>query len=228
MTQIRDGNLVGRGHAGRQCHATSERQVLTLVGRGGVPAIARPVESGGVADQLVEVADYDPAWPDMFADQQARVAAILAPWLAAPIEHIGSTSVPGLPAKPVIDMLAQVRSLTSARDAVKALTEDGWLFWPDDPCRSYRMWFLRPRPEARTHHLQLIQHDEPHARALIAFRDALRADPGLRVGYAHLKKRLSSQHRRNRNAYTNAKDEFVAHVLHTAGADPPPRASLPE
>ena len=70
---------------------------------------------GGVADPLVHLAGYDRAWPDLFADQQALVAAILAPWLAAPIEHIGSTSVPGLPAKPVIDMLAPVRSLTASR-----------------------------------------------------------------------------------------------------------------
>ena len=181
-----------------------------------------------MADQLVDLAEYDPRWPDLFAEQQARTAAILAPWLAAPIEHIGSTSVPGLPAKPVIDMLAPVRSLARAQDAVTPLTEDGWLFWPDDPCRHYRLWFLRRRPEARTHHLQLIGHHETHARALIAFRDALRADPGLRADYADLKKRLGRQHRQNRNAYTNAKSEFVAHVLHASGIDAPPRDHLPE
>ena len=181
-----------------------------------------------MTDELVHLAGYDRAWPGLFASQQARVAAILAPWLAAPIEHIGSTSVPGLPAKPVIDMLAPVRSLTDAQDAVTPLTEDGWRFWPDDPCRHYRLWFLRPRPEARTHHLQLIEHDDPRAGALIAFRDALRADPGLRADYADLKKGLARQHRQNRNAYTNAKSEFVARVLHAAGIDPPPRDDLPE
>jgi GrpB-like predicted nucleotidyltransferase (UPF0157 family) len=181
-----------------------------------------------VADQLVNLAEYDRAWPELFAGEQARATAILAPWLAAPIEHIGSTSVPGLPAKPVIDMLAPVRSLTRAQDAVATLAEDGWLFWPDDPGRPYRLWFLRPRPEARTHHLQLIEHDEPHACALIAFRDALRADPGLRADYARLKERLGHRHRENRNAYTNAKSEFVARVLHAAGIDLPPRGELPE
>jgi GrpB-like predicted nucleotidyltransferase (UPF0157 family) len=181
-----------------------------------------------VTDQLVNLAEYDRAWPDLFAGQQARAAAILAPWLAAPIEHIGSTSVPGLPAKPVIDMLAPVRSLTGAQDAVAALAKDGWLFWPDDPCRQYRLWFLRPRPEARTHHLQLIEHDERHACALIAFRDALRADPVLRADYAELKARLGRRHRENRNAYTNAKSEFVARVLRAAGIDLPPRDELPE
>lgn len=181
-----------------------------------------------VADQLVHVSEYDRAWPDLFAEEQTRAGAILAPWLAAPIEHVGSTSVPGLPAKPIIDMLAPVRSLRSAQDAVAPLNEDGWVFWPDDPCRHYRLWFLRPRPEARTHHLHLIQHDEPHARALIAFRDALQAKADLRADYADLKKLLACQHRQNRNAYTNAKSEFVARVLHAAGIDPPPRDRLPE
>jgi GrpB-like predicted nucleotidyltransferase (UPF0157 family) len=181
-----------------------------------------------VADQLVYLTQYNQAWPDLFADQQARATAILAPWLAAPIEHIGSTSVPGLPAKPVIDMLAPVRSLTDAQDAVTPLTEDGWLFWPDDPCRHYRLWFLRPRPDARTHHLHLIEDDDPHARALIAFRDILRADSGLRTEYADLKEGLARQHSQNRNAYTNAKSAFVARVLHAVGVDPPPRDDLPE
>jgi len=181
-----------------------------------------------VADQLVHLAEYDRAWADLFAEQQARAAAILTPWLAAPIEHVGSTSVPGLPAKPVIDMLAPVRSLTSAQDAVAPLTEDGWLFWPDDPCRHYRLWLLRPRAEARTHHLHLIEHDDPHARALVAFRDALRAEPCLRADYADLKKRIGRQHRQDRNAYTNAKSEFVAHALLALGIDPPPRDRLPE
>jgi GrpB-like predicted nucleotidyltransferase (UPF0157 family) len=180
-----------------------------------------------VADQLVHLTDYDRAWPGLFADQQARVAAILAPWLATPVEHVGSTSVPGLAAKPVIDMLAPVGSLVSARDAVVPLAGDGWLFWPDDPCRHYRLWFLRPRPEARTHHLYLIEHGDPHAGALTAFRDALRADPGLRADYADLKNGLASQHRENRNAYTNAKSEFVAGVLRAAGIDPPARDPLP-
>ena len=181
-----------------------------------------------MADQPVHIAKYDPAWPDRFAEQQERAAAVLVPWLAAPIEHIGSTAVPGLPAKPVIDMLAPVRSLAQAQDAVAPLQADGWVFWPEDPCRHYRLWFLRPQPETRTHHLHLIEHDHPHARALIAFRDTLRAEPGLRTLYAELKKRLARQHRDNRNAYTNAKSDFVATVLSTVGVEPPARDRLPQ
>jgi GrpB-like predicted nucleotidyltransferase (UPF0157 family) len=176
----------------------------------------------------VEIADYDHGWPARFADQQPAVAKLLQPWLAGPVEHIGSTAVPGLRAKPVIDMLAPVVSLAEARDAVPLLAADGWLFWPEDPASSYRLWFLRPEPAARTHHLQVLEHADQHTAALLGFRDALRADSGLRREYAELKARLSGQHRDNRNAYTNAKGEFVARVLSEAGLAVPARDLLPE
>lgn len=181
-----------------------------------------------MADELIEIVDYDPSWPDRFVDQEKRVSSILRPWLTAPVEHIGSTSVPGLRAKPIIDMLAPVRSLPEARAAVEGLAADGWSPWHDDPCRHYRLWFLRPRPEARTHHLHVIERGHPHAVALLGFRDALRADRGLREEYARLKERLAEQHRDNRNAYSNAKGDFVARALRRSGIEPPPRDRLPE
>jgi GrpB-like predicted nucleotidyltransferase (UPF0157 family) len=183
---------------------------------------------GEMADQRVEVVDYDPDWPNRFAEQRAAVEGLLRPWLAAPVEHIGSTAVPGLRAKPVVDMLAPVASLAAARAAVPVLVEAGWWDWPDDPAGSYRIWFLRPSPEARTHHLHLLEHGEVHQRALLAFRDALRADDGLRQQYSDLKDRLAAEHRDNRNAYTNAKGAFVAEVLQGLGLEVPGRDPLPE
>jgi GrpB-like predicted nucleotidyltransferase (UPF0157 family) len=181
-----------------------------------------------VSDQVVEIVGYDADWPDRFAEQRPVVEALLGPWLCGPVEHIGSTAVPGLRAKPVIDMLAPVASLASAHAAVPVLVEAGWLFWPEDPCRHYRLWFLRPRPEARTHHLQVMEGGQPHAVALMAFRDALRADAVLRNQYAGLKDQLARQHPGNRNAYTNAKARFVRNVLKQAGVEPPDRDLLPE
>jgi GrpB-like predicted nucleotidyltransferase (UPF0157 family) len=181
-----------------------------------------------VADQHVALADPDPAWADRFAEQKTQVEELLRPWLAGPVEHIGSTAVPGLRAKPVIDMLAPVGSLAQARAAVPVLADAGWLFWPEDPCGHYRLWLLRPRPEARTHHLHIVEDAHPHARALRAFRDVLRADAGLRREYASLKERLAVQHAGSRNAYTNAKGAFIQRALQRAGIDPPPRDLLPE
>ena len=125
-------------------------------------------------------------------------------------------------------MLAPVGSLASAQATVPVMEQAGWLFWAEDPCRHYRSWFLRPRPEARTHHLQVMEGGQQYAVALLAFRDALRADAGLRSQYAVLKDQLARQHPGNRNAYTNAKAGFVAKVLRRAGVQPPDRDLLPE
>ena len=170
-----------------------------------------------MADQSIELTAYDPAWQTRFAEQQMRLDTILKPWLAGEIEHIGSTSVPGLRSKPIVDILAPVRSLTASRTAIPLLEKDGWLFWPDDPNQNYRLWFLRPSPEARTHHLQIIQHDHPNLRALIAFRDALRCDPEAREAYSSLKEDLATKHQRDRNAYSNAKTEFIQSTLEAWG-----------
>jgi GrpB-like predicted nucleotidyltransferase (UPF0157 family) len=172
-----------------------------------------------MSDEPVTIVDYDPAWRDRFLDQAAALTTILQPWLAAPVEHVGSTAVPGLRAKPVVDILAPVVSLVQAQAAIAVLTADGWLFWPDDPNRDYRMWFLRPKPEARTHHLHVIQHDHPAAHAELAFRDVLRRDPGVRKAYAALKDSLAVQYRTDRDAYTDAKSDFIRSVLHAAGVD---------
>jgi GrpB-like predicted nucleotidyltransferase (UPF0157 family) len=172
-----------------------------------------------VSDEPVTLVDYDPAWRDRFLEQAVRLTALLQPWLATPVEHVGSTAVPGLRAKPVVDILAPVVSLDQAQAAIAVLSDDGWLFWPDDPNRNYRMWFLRPKPEARSHHLHVIQHDHSAARAELAFRDVLRRDPAVREAYASLKDRLAVQHRTDRDAYTDAKSDFIRSVLHVAGVD---------
>ena len=172
---------------------------------------------------MIEIIEYDPVWVERFVEQRVRLDVVLAPWLAGTVEHIGSTSVPGLRAKPIINILAPVKSLADAQTAMPALAGEGWLFWPQNPNRHYRMWFLRPHPRSRTHHLQLIAHNHPDARALIAFRDALRGDDALRTAYASLKETLAVQHQTNRNAYSNAKTDFIRSALRQRGCLAPSR-----
>jgi len=168
----------------------------------------------------IEIKDYNPAWLIRFAEQRERLADLLAPWLAAPIEHIGSTSVPGLRAKPIVDILAPVHNLTVRATMVDVLSADGWLYWPDDPNSAERLWFLRPKPEERTHHLHVVEHGSSKARAVLVFRDALRANPSLAREYEDLKIRLAQEFPEDRNAYTDAKADFVARVVE--GTQPPP------
>lgn len=176
-----------------------------------------------MADMAVQIVDHDAQWRDHFAQQRDLLAPALGSWLAGPIEHVGSTAVPGLASKPIIDILAPVASLAQAHRAVPILQAAGWLFWAADPNRSWRLWFLRPRPEARTHHLYLIEQDDPHAYELRVFRDLLRSRPELRQRYQLHKHRLAQTHRDDREAYTAAKRQFVETALRGAGVEPQQR-----
>jgi GrpB-like predicted nucleotidyltransferase (UPF0157 family) len=176
-----------------------------------------------MADMAVQIVGYDPHWPDLFAEQRNCLQEILDPWLAGPIEHVGSTAVPRLAAKPIVDILAPVVSLVRARSAVEHLAVAGWLHWPEDPNRSWRLWFLRPRVDARTHHLYLIERGDPHIVELTRFRDLLRSDAQVRREYELLKRKLARTHRDDRDAYARAKAAFLRTVLRNNGIGPSPR-----
>ena len=96
------------------------------------------------------------------------------------------------------------------------LEQDGWLFWPDDPNRIYRLWFLRPTPEARSHHLQIMQHDHAAAQAAL-FRDALRKDPALREAFA-AKAGLRQQPRNALATDAHSPGQFGMGARRTVGA----------
>src|SRR5512138_3669521 len=102
----------------------------------------------------VEVVDYDPAWPPRFEEERGALQRVLGRWLVGPIEHIGSTAVPGLAAKPVIDIMAAVRDLDSSRPVIDVLPRLGYCYWP------YREdvmhWFCKPSDAFRTHHLHVV------------------------------------------------------------------------
>ncbi|MFD4701023.1 GrpB family protein [Streptomyces niveus] len=181
-----------------------------------------------MADMGIEIVDHDSRWAEMFDEQRDRVSQVLARWLVVPPEHIGSTAVSGLRAKPVVDILAPVGSLVERDVMVKVLSGDGWLYWPDDPKADSRLWFLRPCPEKRTHHLHVIEHGHPQARALLVFRDALRRDSALAARYELLKERLARDNPTERNAYTNGKALFVAEALRNAGIEAAVTKDLPE
>jgi GrpB-like predicted nucleotidyltransferase (UPF0157 family) len=162
-------------------------------------------------DSPVEIVPYDPLWVTKFAEERDLIAEALADWLVGEPEHIGSTAVPGLAAKPVIDIMAPVRTLENAIPAIKVAETVGYLYFPYEPHAMH--WFCKPLPAARTHHLHLVPSGSDVWRERLSFRDALRADSELRNRYEHLKRHLSSVHREDREAYTEAKAPFIHQVL---------------
>jgi GrpB-like predicted nucleotidyltransferase (UPF0157 family) len=162
----------------------------------------------------IDITRYDPAWPEQFRAEASRLADLLASWLATPVEHIGSTSVPGLAAKPILDMMAGVHDLHSARDAIPVLTSHGYTHGQHRPAT---LWFHKAQTENDLEHaLHLTEPGSSLWRERLAFRDALRADPLLANQYQELKERLAADSA-DITAYTAGKREFVVQVLARAG-----------
>src|SRR5690348_17230194 len=161
----------------------------------------------------IEIVDPDPRWPEMFRVEAARLRRALDPALVIDIQHFGSTAVNGLAAKPIIDILVAVHSIVAAQSAIKPLLALGYVFWEDNP-RKDRMFFVKgmpPRGERRTHHVHIMEPGDELQRQLL-FRDYLRAHSDEAQGYAALKRDLAQRHRHDREAYTNAKNDYVASI----------------
>jgi GrpB-like predicted nucleotidyltransferase (UPF0157 family) len=171
----------------------------------------------------IAVVPHQPVWALRFEQERAELAEVLAPWLHDGIHHIGSTAVPGLPAKPVIDMMAGVRDLADAKDTVEPLRAMGYGHAEHRP---NTLWFFKPGDgglDGRTHHLHLTEPGSDLWRERLAFRDALRRDPALRAEYAALKSGLSAEYTTAASAYTAGKRPLVARVLREAGIELPER-----
>jgi GrpB-like predicted nucleotidyltransferase (UPF0157 family) len=132
---------------------------------------------------------------------------------------VGATSVPGLQAKPIIDILIGVRGLSESRACFDQLAALGYLY---APYRAHEMhWFCKPHPSRRTHHLHLVPLDTPRFRAELTFRDYLRSHPDRALEYGQLKQTLATRFERDREAYTEAKSEFVLETVRRAYDQPP-------
>jgi GrpB-like predicted nucleotidyltransferase (UPF0157 family) len=169
----------------------------------------------------IRVVPYDPAWAAWFERERIDLQALLAPWLSGGIHHIGSTSIPGIAAKPILDMMAGVTGLPAAHPAIAVLEGRGWVHAPHRP-EAY--WFYRPPASAEhTHHLHLTPPGSALWRERLAFRDALRADAALRDKYQTLKLHLARLHGDDGKGYAADKRAFVAQVLATTGIRLQPR-----
>jgi GrpB-like predicted nucleotidyltransferase (UPF0157 family) len=197
----------------------------------GTPRVGSWLDSSGMTpDETVEailagtsstrspivVTDYDEAWPTYF-EEMARPVRRAVAGLTATVEHVGSTAVPGLAAKPVIDIDVVLRSSQDVPSAIERLRALGYVYQGDKGIRG-REAFMWP-PGSRPHHLYVVvAGGRPHEEHL-RFRDYLRSHPDVAAEYAALKKNLAKRHHDDRLGYTEAKSEFVGRVLHAAADD---------
>jgi GrpB-like predicted nucleotidyltransferase (UPF0157 family) len=159
---------------------------------------------------VLEIRDYDPAWPDFFAKLAARARTALGS-LVLTVEHIGSTSVPGLAAKPIIDFDVVLASPADLPETIRRLARIGYAHEGDLGIAG-REAFHWPPDETR-HHLYVLIAGADELRRHLDFRDALRADPDLRDSYGALKRSLAERYNGDRNSYTHAKSEFITSIV---------------
>jgi GrpB-like predicted nucleotidyltransferase (UPF0157 family) len=189
------------------------------------PGQTRPLgDTVEVRQDPIRMCPYDPDWAVSFEHERARLASVLATWLSQPLEHIGSTAVPGLVAKPIIDIVAVVEDIERAAVAEAPLRGIGWVPAPepgDD--RERKRSFCMPLVELRTHHLHMVERSSSGWRGWLAFRDYLRTHPEERREYGDLKTHLANEHGADpnqRDAYRAGKGAWIRRVTSRALSEP--------
>lgn len=182
--------------------------------RSSAPPDPEPIPDAlGLASGEVRLAEYDDRWPALFERERSRILA----WcgrLPLTLEHVGGTSIPGMCAKPVIDIAVGIPRASAIHDCIVALVRAGYEHRGERgvPGRHY---FRRGEP--RAYHLHVVEEDGSLWRDYLAFRDCLRADADAARAFAHVKRALAAQFPHDREAYLAAKSPQVRDVLRLAG-----------
>ncbi len=168
-----------------------------------------------MTDKPLEVVPYDPAWPAAFESEAVRLRTVLGT-LAVRIDHNGSTAVPGLSAKPILDIQVSVAALQPIAAYRDRLQNIGYVHVPD-PDDSFCPFFHRPAHWPHSHHVHVVAHGGAEERRTLAFRDYLRDHAATAREYEHLKQslasRLAATDRESREAYARAKSHFIERIV---------------
>jgi GrpB-like predicted nucleotidyltransferase (UPF0157 family) len=165
----------------------------------------------GLERGTVRVVPYDERWVRLFEEAADELRSALRS-LISEVHHVGSTAVPGLDAKPILDILVTIADFERGRELIPMLAELRYEYRPDEEIPD-RHYFRRRSGITRTHHLSLAEPSSHHHRVTIAFRDALRRDEALARDYGALKRNLAACFPHDRQSYIEGKTEFVRRVL---------------
>jgi GrpB-like predicted nucleotidyltransferase (UPF0157 family) len=158
-------------------------------------------------DPAVRIVEYDPAWPHVAAVEIERIGGAVGE-VAVRIDHVGSTAVPGMAAKPIVDLQLSVADIEARPLYVEPLEGLGYLFAPDPASPDFHFFGL-PAARPRTHHLHVCAAGGADERRHLAVRDYLRAHPDEVTAYAELKRSLVARVPGDRLAYIEGKDDYV-------------------
>lgn len=180
---------------------------------GFIRRIRRAIEGRG--PDVISVEPYELEWPARFEAEAARIRAATGDELLG-IEHIGSTSVPGLPAKPIIDIMGLVPSFEKGRHLVVPIRRLGYLYFGENDIRGRHYFDLEDASGRDVIHLHLLAESSAEARNHILFRDYLRTHSDARDAYTALKHELIAKYANDRRTYTDAKADFIQEILAAA------------
>ena len=170
----------------------------------------------GCERHLVRLVPYQSAWAELFRQEAERLSAALGDRVVR-VEHVGSTAVPGLDAKPILDIVVAVRDMTDAAVFEDALRPLGYIHKAEND-RPGRLYFAKRLPDDRsTHHLNITELGTECWFTHVAFRDYLREHPEAREEYRRLKQDLARRYQHDRAAYQEGKEEFITRILAIAG-----------
>lgn len=165
-----------------------------------------------------ELVAYQKAWADLFDQEAERLHSVLGE-TALRIEHIGSTSIPGMAAKSIIDIMIAVPTLVASGELIGRLDDIGYLYKPHDIIQE-RLFFAKEiQPEIRTHHLSLTQEGSGFWNNHLLFRDYLRQNDQLALEYIQIKESFAEYYARTNHVDVEWKSEFVARVLRLAASE---------
>jgi GrpB-like predicted nucleotidyltransferase (UPF0157 family) len=170
-----------------------------------------------MTEQIV-VVDYDLTWPQKFVEEQTRILAVIGAYVED-IQHVGSTSVPGLAAKPIIDIMIAVYSMSLVKKCIEPLASLGYGYMGELGLPE-RHFFPKPPPTGwahRTHHVHMVLKGSNQWENQTRFRDYLREHPETLQQYQILKRELASGFIDDREGYTDAKQDFIFATLRKAG-----------
>jgi GrpB-like predicted nucleotidyltransferase (UPF0157 family) len=166
----------------------------------------------GLKRGTVQLRPYDPHWVVEFEKEKQKLLDVFGDKIIG-IEHVGSTAVPGLPAKPLIDMIAAIHSFVELEDFIEPLEKLGYEYMPERMFKDRKFFPKGPRSN-RKYHLNLVLENSPEQWLQpLLFRDYLRNHEDARNEYAQLKTSLAAKHSDNREAYTKSKSDFIQRII---------------
>jgi GrpB-like predicted nucleotidyltransferase (UPF0157 family) len=167
-----------------------------------------------MSERRVEIVEYNPEWTRLYEEERELIQKVIGR-VAVAIEHIGSTAVPGLGAKPTIDIMVAVPRISDAEKCMEPLSSIGYEYQPEqEASMPERRFFRKGQPLKEQHyHLHMIEKKSDFWKQHLLFRDYLRTHPKTAQQYYKLKKELASKYGSNREGYTEAKTSFIESIV---------------